>query len=422
MTSEVALLNKTCVALAADSATTVTYWEGGTQVRRYFKGANKIFNLSVSNPVGLMTFASASLQGVPWEVIVKAYRDQAGPKKHDELPDYATDFFAYVSKNSTMFPPATQERQFMTLADRAAAAIVSPILNNAEFKAAPNAASQTQVFHPLLWREIERVEKASFVPGANQQDADAATARLSSEVQAMLEADRWYADVPRIAFIHLAPAAILGVYKSVVTSLQSTGLAFAGYGEKDYFPRMEVHRVSGMVLGKLLCEKESEVRVDHENTSDLVPLAMTEMIGTFIWGISDSGLMQIDREFRTQAKVLIEGLKDDGHIDPALDVAKQIKDAAHNHVSALVEYFGDSHQAPLRRVIANLAFSELAELAETMVFMESMKERVTSPAQSVSGPIDVAIISKGDGFIWIKRKHYFVPELNPRFFQRHQNS
>jgi len=30
--------------------------------------------------------------------------------------------------------------------------------------------------------------------------------------------------------------------------------------------------------------------------------------------------------------------------------------------------------------------------------------------------IDVAVISKGDGFVWIKRKHYFKAELNPQFF------
>ena len=37
-------------------------------------------------------------------------------------------------------------------------------------------------------------------------------------------------------------------------------------------------------------------------------------------------------------------------------------------------------------------------------------------AETVGGPIDVAlIISKGDGLIWIKRKHYFSPELNPQF-------
>jgi hypothetical protein len=36
-------------------------------------------------------------------------------------------------------------------------------------------------------------------------------------------------------------------------------------------------------------------------------------------------------------------------------------------------------------------------------------------AETVGGPIDVAIISKGDGFIWIKRKQYFDSKLNLQF-------
>jgi len=34
-------------------------------------------------------------------------------------------------------------------------------------------------------------------------------------------------------------------------------------------------------------------------------------------------------------------------------------------------------------------------------------EEDVSRTETVAGPIDVAIISKGDGLIWIKRKHYF---------------
>mgnify|MGYP001604446777 CR=1 FL=1 len=72
----------------------------------------------------------------------------------------------------------------------------------------------------------------------------------------------------------------------------------------------------------------------------------------------------------------------------------------------------------MRRVLGALPFDELAELAETLVLLESLKERVTRPSASVSGPIDVAVISKNDGFIWIKRKHYFDPKLNPRYFTK----
>lgn len=31
----------------------------------------------------------------------------------------------------------------------------------------------------------------------------------------------------------------------------------------------------------------------------------------------------------------------------------------------------------------------------------------------------VAVISKGDGFVWINRKHYFKPELNAPFFSNY---
>ena len=64
----------------------------------------------------------------------------------------------------------------------------------------------------------------------------------------------------------------------------------------------------------------------------------------------------------------------------------------------------------------SLPKEELAEMAETLVNLTSFKRRVTPEAETVGGPIDVAVISKGDGLVWIKRKHYFVPELNPRYF------
>jgi hypothetical protein len=44
VTAEIALLNKFAIALAADSARTVTYWDKNESKTRYFKGANKVFN------------------------------------------------------------------------------------------------------------------------------------------------------------------------------------------------------------------------------------------------------------------------------------------------------------------------------------------------------------------------------------------
>jgi hypothetical protein len=51
-----------------------------------------------------------------------------------------------------------------------------------------------------------------------------------------------------------------------------------------------------------------------------------------------------------------------------------------------------------------------------LVSLTSFKQKVSMDTETVGGAVDVAVISKGDGFIWIKRKHYFKPELNARFF------
>jgi hypothetical protein len=60
VTAEVAIMNQHALVFAADSATTVTHWIKGEKEIRYFKGANKLFQLSNLHPVGMMIFGSAS--------------------------------------------------------------------------------------------------------------------------------------------------------------------------------------------------------------------------------------------------------------------------------------------------------------------------------------------------------------------------
>jgi ATP-dependent protease HslVU (ClpYQ) peptidase subunit len=70
MTCEVAVMNKRGVALAADSA--VTLGEG----EKIFHTAEKLFQLSGAAPIGVMTCGSADIMGVPWETVIKLYRQK----------------------------------------------------------------------------------------------------------------------------------------------------------------------------------------------------------------------------------------------------------------------------------------------------------------------------------------------------------
>jgi len=181
MTSEVALLNKSAIALAADSATTVTYWDGGRSQRRYFKGANKIFNLSVAHPVGLMTYASASLQGVPWEILAKAFRTHLGTKSHDHLSGYATDFFDFVQNNNYLYPITLQDKQFLSQVERAAVIICFRVIDDEPYKAETDTAKKETIFIDRLNDILKNINAAAFIQGASQGDIDAAIAKYAVE-------------------------------------------------------------------------------------------------------------------------------------------------------------------------------------------------------------------------------------------------
>lgn len=96
MTAVVGILNKECVALAADSAVTVSGWGN----RKIFNKANKIFRLSKNQPVGVMLYNSASFMGVPWEVILKVYREHLGNKAFPRLKDYQSDFIQFLKERA----------------------------------------------------------------------------------------------------------------------------------------------------------------------------------------------------------------------------------------------------------------------------------------------------------------------------------
>src|SRR5712691_3131233 len=73
---------------------------------------------------------------------------------------------------------------------------------------------------------------------------------------------------------------------------------------------------------------------------------------------------------------------------------------------------------PVLDAVKLLPKDQLAVMAETLVALTSFKKRMSRDSETVGGAIDVAVISKGDGFVWIKRKHYFDPALNPRYMER----
>lgn len=89
-----------------------------------------------------------------------------------------------------------------------------------------------------------------------------------------------------------------------------------------------------------------------------------------------------------------------------------------NSFEIFIDDIKRNNRKPILRSIQVLPKDELSNLAESLINLTSLKRKVQDGLETVGGDVDVAIITKGDGFIWTKRKHYFKPELNPHYFEK----
>jgi len=121
-------------------------------------------------------------------------------------------------------------------------------------------------------------------------------------------------------------------------------------------------------------------------------------------------------------KAILAELKTDDE-SAKIGLEKRLQETAarlmHDFSNVIKQHKNVSHIWPVMGTIRSLPRDELAVVAETLANLTSFKRKVSPESETVGGPIDVCVISKGDGFVWIKRKHYFKPELNRHFFDNY---
>ena len=89
-----------------------------------------------------------------------------------------------------------------------------------------------------------------------------------------------------------------------------------------------------------------------------------------------------------------------------------------DYVNSLKDFRCKEFTLPITETIQSLPNKELDGMVEAMVSLTFLKRRVSLEFETVGGPVDVAIISKVNGFIRQKRKHYFNVSLKPDYFKR----
>ena len=204
-----------------------------------------------------------------------------------------------------------------------------------------------------------------------------------------------------------------------------SGIVFAGFGEKEIYPSLYRYKVASVFHGH--CIKKNVKKCDAGKTTEILPLAQNEDIHSFISGIAPKlefffkdALSNMMKELQKQIKELGEQQINETFKEETFSKIEKIcKGAYENLWNNFKEQQKNEFINPILETTSLLNKEELANMAETLVNLVSFRKQVTCTTETVGGPIDVAVITKGDGFIWIKRKHYFEPALNHHFFDNY---
>jgi hypothetical protein len=391
MTCEVAVMNKRGIALAADSA--VTLGNG----KKIYHTAEKLLSLSPSIPVAIMTFGAADMMNVPWETVVKIYAQKLGNRTFDTLDQYAKDFLSFIEGATSLFPPEDQKHRVKGVVEAAWSELYRDKLSeklgeNSKVPETDKLGNLAEIIHSdhELWMKYDDIEGLGTDYGARVVKAYGDV--LDQVEKQVFEGMK----LPRALKSDLRKTVSFMFGKEWFHSADESGVVIAGMGEIEPFPALLQYRVGTIAAGRLRCAKVDEARVGSADAV-VVPFAQRETIDMIIGGIHP----------RLRSKLIddVNRWMPNGGKNGKAKNTERLEKRRKEFADYIRDEIQQRYDQPFMDAVSALPRQDLAKMAEALVNLTAFLMRMTADQdETVAEPIDVALLSKGDGFIWVKHK------------------
>jgi hypothetical protein len=283
------------------------------------------------------------------------------------------------------------------------------------------------IFDEIVGEYYKKTNDANHVTGFSEKDNQIILKKYIDIIEKSISEIFEKMDISKDQMIKLKTIAINVLIKDIYPGSLS-GTVIAGFGDKEIFPSVSSYNFHSVVNNKLRYKlnEDSSGKIDFKTAAMIIPFAQREMVSTFMEGIDPYLKKNIEGFFIEVMKeypdIIIEKLCKTLTHKANID-KNELKRDGEKLIKKYFDFFNEllqeKYSQPVMHIVSMLPKDELATMAETLVNLTSFKRRVSMDLETVGGPVDVAVISKGDGFVWIKRKHYFKSELNHQFFNNY---
>ena len=399
MSTGVCVINSNGIALAADSAGTYTS-DTGSQM--FYNSMDKVFSLSDKNIFGAIAYGNMSIYNVSIDQLLgefKTYVDSQPP--FDDLFDVWTQFQNFIKEKYTYYKFDEAERDYC----RWLLQILIKDWGSKIKKAATGKDAATQIANVLddLRQYIDKCIKISGFD-IDQYILSKYIDIYEEQIDVVVPELKAYTDLNNRFWSLLSEYFRLSLD---VESENATGIFFAGYGSDDAFPKCLHIQIHKLFEEKIKYTEEKRF-IGNGKNSEIIPLAQREVILTFCKGISSEFIKSIPEKSNDLMVAQIDSLLSADFSDKQ---KKKIKNELSKCKAQLTKEINTEIQTnnvqPIFESVKLIALPEMAFLAESLVNITTLKRTFSldGKQQTVGGPTDVAILSKPNGFVWIKQKH-----------------
>lgn len=417
MTALVNIMNKKAAVLAADSASTST--NGGKT--KIYNTANKIFRLSNNNPVGVMIYDSSGFMGIPWELLFKLYRNKRSGKSFDTLKGYVDDFLNFLKKEKHCNSDENQLDWFcvemMSHYDRlkeSACQDCKIILDEN-----PDADAR-QVYQERVLENMKLSNQFFSESGKCPEFEDFSLRELRSYGRNFFDKLMDLCKEDGVPGTREEWESNIYNYLCSRQLNDSTGLVFVGYGDDDIFPSQIHIHIAGLIDGQLRYYIDDIETITYDNTAYIEPFAQTDIMLSLMKGVHpamrNNMFDNVATALESARNMIVETLRTEG-VDEQL--TKKVEELSLDEVYQKFcetndEYTQNTFIDGIVDAVASFNIDDMVKMAESLISITNLQRHFSSSEESVGGPVDVAVITKSEGFIWVKYKQWFQQEMNPK--------
>ena len=409
MTAQTVLMNKFAIAIASDSVVSIERGDGVYQTKAT---SEKLIPLSGNHDVALMVSGVLTLKGIPFPVLISEW-SKTLDVKFNTLEEYLPSFLEWLENRNELQSIESDEQLYGHILDDILKDIWDSTIEfdlSSEENIFKRSAIEDQFLNNLKSWKNYSYSRLPFKNWNMELAKNLSKANFSEVIEDRIS--YWFDDRP---MTESSSQLLFEICESIPAWLQTdiqTDIVAVGFGAEDLLPKTSFVSLYGILKGQLR-NKDIEFRSIRDSGSYYNFFGQWDASIQFIRGLDPDMKDKILNYFEKFTRNLIsaQSMFDEEEGDEDLEAV--IKDHVRNSTNELNQiiesHSKDNFENPLIQVIALSPEADLAKLAKSLIEIQAIRQSINQVTPTVGGPIDVAVITKINGFQWINHKSITLP-------------